>query len=482
MLWPTHRRWVFGGLAVAALLVGGLAAGLNFGLAPSDHLSRLPYARRVVLPQNLERGSVRVRLVLWQAAAEVVTSWLEVGLEPDRLHGLRPLVGYGPDTAAFVYMASYPPELAQIEDPSLIWDRAHNETLDVLTMQGWLGLAAYLVLGLAVARRGWRLWRAASSPIERAWVAAPLAALAAHLVEVQFAFSVTATAMMAWLCVAWLAAPFPSLVACGDTPLCLSGTGQASFSRTLRHARGLGEGEGLRWRVYAAVGAVLLVLIAVRLEGGAIWADTLVGRARELDRTGQWDESIELYDRALTLVPWQAAYHQFRAEAFYNLARALPEEETELRTELLEAADRGLARARRLEPLELELYSNAGVLHAYWSDTVDPTHLHTAVTFYEQAFRLAPTRAELRTDLGHIYHNHGLYEEALAQYRTALGIDPQFAGAHYDAGLAWEALGRPEKARRAYESALDLAPDCEACREALQSLGLHPPPPRVGEG
>jgi tetratricopeptide (TPR) repeat protein len=462
LLWSKHRRLVVAVAVAVCLFIGALLVGLNFGLAPASRLSQLPYVQRVVLPQGLSTGTVRVRIVLWEAGAGIVTTWPEIGLKPDRLHAVRPLLGYGPDTASAVYNSVYPPELAHIEDPDALWDRIHNETLDLLTMQGWLGVAAYLVLGVACARQGWKLWRAARTTAERAWIAAPLAALAAHVVEVQFAFSVTATAMMGWLCVAWLAAPSPSPGACGASP---------SLSRSAGEGGGRGVGEGLRWRIYALIGALLLVFVAIRLEGGAIWADTLVGRARALDQAGQWGKSIELYDRALALVPWQAAYHQFRGEAFYNLARALPEGETALRTQLLEAADRSLARARRLEPLELELYSNAGVLHAYWSDTVDPAHLETAVAFYEQAFRLAPTRAELRTDLGHVYHNHGLYEEALAQYRAALEIDPQFATAYYGLGQAWLALEQPDQARQAFQAALDVAPDCEVCREALQGLG-----------
>ena len=449
LLWPTHRRLVLVGLAVGVLLVGGLLAGLNFGLAPAGCASRLPYVRRVAAATDLTGGTVRVRLVLWQTAGEMVTTWPAVGLEPGRFHGLRPIVGYGPDTAAIVYTAVYPPELAHIEDPTAIWDRAHNETLDLLVMRGWLGLAASAVLAAASARRGLALWRATHGLAGRALVAAPLAALAAHVVEAQFAFTLTATGMMTWLCVAWLAA--------SDRGERMGEPGPAVRLAT-------------RWRVYAAAGALLLALVAARVEGGAAWADVLVARARALDRAGRWEESIELYNRALALIPWQAAYHQFRAEAFYNLACALPEGQATLQTELLGAADRSLARARRLEPLELEHYSNSGILHAYWSETADPTHLASAVAFYQDAFRLAPTRAELRTDLGHVYHNHGRYEDALVQYRAALEIDPQLAAAHYDSGLAWLSLGRPDQARQAFQVALELTPDCNLCRDALQAL------------
>lgn len=448
VLWPTHRRLTLAGLTVLALLSGGLLAGLNFGLTPSSRLAQLPYLGRIVELQNPAEGTARVRLVLWQAALRVVTAWPEMGLQRDLLHELRPLLGYGPDTAFIVYTANYPPELAHIEDPDAIWDRAHNETLDLLTMQGWLGLAARVVLGVACARRGLRLWRAAPDAAGRAWAAAPLAALAAHAVEVQFAFTLTATGLMAWLCVAWLASDIGGH---DDIPASVAAP------------------TGLRWRMYAAVGALLLTLAAVRLEGGLLWADTLV--APTVKRQSSLKKGVALYDRALALIPWQATYYEFRAQALYYLAQAQPEEQAALKADLLAAADRSLAHARRLEPLELEYYSNAGILHAYWSEAVDPAHLKTAVAFYEQAFRLAPTRAELHTDLGHIYHNHGLYEEALAQYQTALEIDPRFAEAHYAAGLAWQALGKRDLARQAFRATLALAPECSPCRQALEELG-----------
>jgi tetratricopeptide (TPR) repeat protein len=454
LLWPAHRRWVIGGAIAGALLVGGLLAGLSFDVVPAEPLSELPYVSRVVAATDPSRGTTRVRVVLWKMAGSVVTRWPEVGLAPDPLRALRPVVGYGPDTASAVYTAAYPPELAHIEDPGAFWDRAHNEVLDVLAMRGGLGLVAWVVLGVACERRGLALWQKAASTSERAWIAAPLAALVAHVVELQFAFSITATMMMGWLCVAWLAAPDGS------------GASEEVSNRALDDSR-----ESIRWRALAPVGALLVLFFAVRLEGGTLWADTLVARARALDRAGQWKESIDTYDRALNIIPWQAAYHQFRAEAFYNLARALPDDEAEIKTGLSEGADRGLNRARALEPLDVELYTNSGILHALWSEAAgDPAHLETAVSLYEQAFRLAPTMVRLRIDLGHIYHSHSRYEDALAQYQVALEIDPLSADAYYGTGLVWQALGRDDLAREAFLQALEVSPGCEACAEAVEAL------------
>jgi tetratricopeptide (TPR) repeat protein len=456
MLWKRHRWLVIAGFGLGLVAAVALFLGLNFGLSPASPLASLPYVERIMLSEDAQRGTVEVRLLLWRAVAGVVTSWPEVGLEPDRFGAIRPLVGYGPDTASIVYTAAYPPKLAHIEDPSAIWDRAHNETLDLLAMSGWLGIASAAALAFACGRRALSLWRGASNPTEQVWAAAPLSALVAHAVEVQFAFSLTSVAMMTWLCVAWLAAP---------APLSARGQGVAIQSSTPASAQ-----PHRRWRVYAAVGAVFIFALAIRLEFGALWADTLVGRARELQRTGEWGESIATYDQALAIAPWESSTHQLRAETLYDLARALPQEEAGTKAGLLAAAERSLSRAIELEPLELEHYSNSGVLHAYWSEAVDPNHLQTAEFYYRQALQLAPTRAELRLDLGHVYHNHEMYELALDEYSAALAIDPQLPQAYYDSGLAWLALDRTEEARAAFHAALDLAPGCEQCAQALEEL------------
>ena len=70
-----------------------------------------------------------------------------------------------------------------------------------------------------------------------------------------------------------------------------------------------------------------------------------------------------------------------------------------------------------------------------------------------------------------MYHLHGLYQEAIEQFRVALQIDPRLADAYYASGLAWTALDRRDLAENAFNDALALTPDCERCAEALLSLG-----------
>jgi len=60
-------------------------------------------------------------------------------------------------------------------------------------------------------------------------------------------------------------------------------------------------------------------------------------------------------------------------------------------------------------------------------------------------------------------------DEALAAYRQALAIDPDFAEAHNDLGVALVHLAQPAEARSHFERAVRAAPDNPEYRSNLQA-------------
>ena len=52
----------------------------------------------------------------------------------------------------------------------------------------------------------------------------------------------------------------------------------------------------------------------------------------------------------------------------------------------------------------------------------------------------------------------GLWREAIYRWERALELDPSYAQAHNNLGIAFEHQGELDKARLAYERALELAP------------------------
>ncbi|MDD2695560.1 MAG: O-antigen ligase family protein, partial [Anaerolineales bacterium] len=98
---------------------------------------------------DAEGGTGRVRVLIWQGAAKLVSPHAPLEYPDgrlDALNALRPLIGYGPEGMYVAYNRFYPPELGSIERRNATPDRSHNETWDALATTGVFGLVAYLTL------------------------------------------------------------------------------------------------------------------------------------------------------------------------------------------------------------------------------------------------------------------------------------------------------------------------------------------------
>src|SRR6188768_874817 len=77
----------------------------------------------------------------------------------------------------------------------------------------------------------------------------------------------------------------------------------------------------------------------------------------------------------------------------------------------------------------------------------------------------SPAAADARTDakeqvaFGINVAQRGLWREAIYRWEKAVEIDPSYAAAHNDLAIAYEHEGQLDKARKAYEKAVELEPD-----------------------
>ena len=77
----------------------------------------------------------------------------------------------------------------------------------------------------------------------------------------------------------------------------------------------------------------------------------------------------------------------------------------------------------------------------------------------------APAFADARSDakeqvaFGISVAQRGLWREAIYRWEKAIEIDPTYAAAFNDLAIAYEHEGQLDKARKAYEKALELEPD-----------------------
>jgi len=150
-------------MAVGFLGASGLLSAMFIGVGMTGHrfalLAHIPLAN--TLADSFSTGTGLVRFYLWKGVINLLTS-----------NPVKWVFGYGPETLQFVLPSHSFSILKQLERPTAIADRAHNETLDLLVMQGFFGTAAFLtIFGIVGYHVFCRLGLIDSRSQKRAWVA-----------------------------------------------------------------------------------------------------------------------------------------------------------------------------------------------------------------------------------------------------------------------------------------------------------------------
>jgi tetratricopeptide (TPR) repeat protein len=102
-----------------------------------------------------------------------------------------------------------------------------------------------------------------------------------------------------------------------------------------------------------------------------------------------------------------------------------------------------------------------------------------AISWYEQALKLAPNDPNVNTDLGVCYYYTNQPDKALEQFAHALKINPKHTKTLLNVGIV-KAFGKQdlEGAAQAWQQVIEIAPDSpegQAAKRALDSLrAAHP--------
>lgn len=127
------KQYVVAVVAVTIAL-GLFLIVLNLPGSPLEPIRRLPYVGRLSGVFDTQSATVKERILAWEGVTDLITA--DAG---------RALIGYGPESLIVAFNPYSPPALAALKVGET-FDRAHNETLDVLATTGLLGLAVYLLL------------------------------------------------------------------------------------------------------------------------------------------------------------------------------------------------------------------------------------------------------------------------------------------------------------------------------------------------
>ena len=88
-----------------------------------------------------------------------------------------------------------------------------------------------------------------------------------------------------------------------------------------------------------------------------------------------------------------------------------------------------------------------------------------AVVSASPSFADARGDAKSQVEFGIGVAGRGLWREAIYRWEKAVQLDPSYAAAFNDLAIGYEHEGQFDKARKAYEKALDLDPDNSEIRQ-----------------
>ena len=94
-----------------------------------------------------------------------------------------------------------------------------------------------------------------------------------------------------------------------------------------------------------------------------------------------------------------------------------------------------------------------------------------AVADYDQAIALNPQYATAYNNRGVAYYQKGDLDRAMADFDQAIALNPQYAMAYYDRGFTYVKLGEQEQAIADLERALELGLDPQYKAQAEELLG-----------
>ncbi|MCL4390077.1 MAG: O-antigen ligase family protein [Patescibacteria group bacterium] len=356
--------------------------------------------------------SETIRLPVWEGAIKV---WQRY-----------PVFGSGVETFGYSFYKDRPASKNLDSEWDFLYNKAHNEYLNMLATTGTVGILAYLALIGAV------LWFLRKNP-------ALLAAYISILVTNFFGFSVVIIGLFFFLIPAfYFILNFPDI-----------------------------EPEKTEPPNWWLIGAVIAV--ALYLEWGLVnlWlADKDYALGQRFDQAQQFPSAYQPIKDAVATNPDEPTY---RDELSFNesvLAVALTAEGNSQASasaqQLTQAAIADSNQVVAGSPNAVPFWKTR-VKVFYELAQIDPQYYYQALAAIEKAADLAPTDAKIHYNLGLLLGRTGQTSAAIQAFAETVALKPDYRDAHYALGLYLKEAGDIKSARAQMEFIINkIGPDQDA--------------------
>lgn len=427
------------GLATISVLIFGLFGSIY---SPSLYQLLTSYQQSPPAPQTpppsgtvLDRGgteSGEIRQIVWQGALDIIAA--------------NPLIGTGVETFAYSYYNYRPVEHNLVSEWDFLYNKAHNEWLNLAATTGLFGLIAYLLFAGYIALPTLKSLRQEITSSEPVYLIALASGLLALQVSNFFGFSTVAVSVLFFVLPGILVVMYQPESSTKLKAL----TNSSYLLLTLTSLLGL----YLFWQV-----------------GALMRADLAYAKARQAEASQQLLETIAHYEQAITIRPDMPIYYNdfanFLSKAAYTLSL---EGQGEPASQVANHAQLVGLKTLELNPVHLNFYkTQAGVFIRL--SALEPELLNSAAQILEAGLALAPTDAKLTYNLGLVYTDLEATPTAQQYLEQTIALKPNYESARMDLGKLYTSLGQYQQAGVQYEYILNyIAPGNSLAKSALTEL------------
>lgn len=373
--------------------------------------------------------SEEIRKIVWQGAIKI---WQRY-----------PIFGSGVETFAYSYYLDRPLAHNLVSEWDFLYNKAHNELLNLLANTGLVGLLSYLALLGAAFYFG------------RNSVAI-LTGLVAMFVANFFGFS---TVMSNLLLFGFLAM------------IVLQNQDQKKqiFNKN-SDIKKIDKKENIDNKEYYIYSTIVLATLLLLGRVHAIWqADYLFTKGQNAFTQGNYQVGLPLIQEAILKSPKEAFFYDELADNYAQLSIAYAnEKQSTASSQLAQSAIESNRKAIELNGAHLNFYKSQARIYIRLGQ-LDQRLYSYAKQALEKAISLSPTDAKLYYNLALVLEIMGQSDEALAKMEYAVEIKSNYLQARGELARMYFTRNELEKAKAQYIYSLEkIAPNDELVKEKLK--------------
>lgn len=435
------------GIGVLAMALNGtpFSPSLSSVVKPAEtqqQTEQIAPTPAVVSGTVLDSGgtdSGEIRKIVWTGAVRV---WQRY-----------PLFGSGLETFAYSYYKDRPIEHNLVSEWDFLYNKAHNEFLNILATAGLVGLVTYvLVLAWTCITALKKLVHPATSVVDATLLIALVSGLLAVSVSNFFGFSTVMVQVLLFMYIALIAQ-----ISQQEKPVTIQSQPRL---------------EALSSENYLLFSLLLVVGLFGLAWVHRIWlADTKFAHGKALLSAQQYLEGTKELQEAVSMVPNEALFHDDLSIGYGYLAISAATlgdatSSAQFANSALQYSDQAL----RLNPHHVSFYRTRTRLLIALGQ-LEPALLEEAAKALDMALTLAPTDAKLMYNLGIVRISQGKTDEGIKALEHAISMKSNYATARLRLAEQYSGIHQFDLAKAQYRYIIEnIDPNDANSRQILSEL------------